>query len=135
MELWQLSTFVKVVSVKNFSRAARELKRTQPAVSMAVQKLESELGEKLLDRNGKDGTLTDAGQLVYSYACRIDTLCQEMVSALSELRDNHTGKISIGANDYGSLYLSNPVSLFRRHYPHVKVEVQRSSAQDIPAKL
>ena len=49
---------------KSFSRAAQRLLRTQPAVSLALQKLEAELGETLVDRSLKDGTLTDAGRIV-----------------------------------------------------------------------
>ncbi|MCH8268360.1 MAG: LysR family transcriptional regulator, partial [Acidobacteria bacterium] len=68
MELSQLGIFLTVASEKSFSRAAQKLERTQPAISLAVQRLESELGEKLLDRSLKDGTLTDAGNLVSEYA-------------------------------------------------------------------
>lgn len=132
MELSQLSIFLKVVSEKGFSRAAYKLTRSQPAISMAIQRLESELGEKLLDRTLKDGTLTDAGKIVYSYAQRIDHLCQEMVNMLSELHDKHTGKLTIGANENGALYLSHHINLFRQRYPGVKVEVRRSLSRHIP---
>ncbi|MBI2819955.1 MAG: LysR family transcriptional regulator, partial [Acidobacteria bacterium] len=65
MELSQLTIFLTVASEKSFSRAAQKLARTQPAISLAVQRLENELGEKLLDRALKDGTLTDAGKIVF----------------------------------------------------------------------
>ena len=61
MELYLLETFLTVAAEKSFSRAAGKLLRTQPAVSLAVQRLEMELGEKLIDRSGKDLILTDAG--------------------------------------------------------------------------
>ena len=132
MELSQLGIFLKVVSEKGFSRAAHKLTRSQPAISMAIQRLESELGEKLLDRTLKDGTLTDAGKIVYSYAQRIDHLCQEMINELSELHDKHTGKLTIGANENGALYLSHYINLYRQRYPRVKVEVRRSLSRHIP---
>ncbi len=50
MELSTLRVFMTVASERSFSRAADKLARTQPAVSLALQRLESELGEKLLDR-------------------------------------------------------------------------------------
>src|SRR5579871_4771288 len=74
MEISQLGIFLTVANEKSFSRAAQKLDRTQPAVSLAVQRLESELGEKLLDRSLKDGTLTDAGKIVFEYARQFENL-------------------------------------------------------------
>ena len=68
MELYALQVFSTVVSEKSFSRAAEKLFRTQPAVSLAVQRLETELGEKLIDRDmrgAKELVLTDAGRVVF----------------------------------------------------------------------
>ena len=62
MELYPLSVFLTVATEKSFSRAAEKLLRTQPAISLSIQRLESELGEKLIDRSAKDLLLTDAGQ-------------------------------------------------------------------------
>ena len=54
MELYSLQVFLTVATEKSFSRAAEKLLRTQPAVSLALQRLEQELGEKLIDRSGKE---------------------------------------------------------------------------------
>ena len=70
MELYPLQVFLTVATEKSFSRAAEKLLRTQPAVSLALQRLEQELGEKLIDRSGKDLILTDAGRTVLEYARR-----------------------------------------------------------------
>ena len=64
MELYPLKVFLTVATEKSFSRAAEKLLRTQPAVSLAIQRLESDLREKLIDRSGKDLLLTDAGRIV-----------------------------------------------------------------------
>ena len=61
MELYPLKVFLTVASEKSFSRAAEKMLRTQPAISLAIQKLESDLQEKLIDRSGKELLLTDAG--------------------------------------------------------------------------
>ena len=61
-----MQVFATVVSERSFSRAAEKLFRTQPAVSLAVQRLEAELGEKLIDRDmrgAKELVLTDAGRV------------------------------------------------------------------------
>src|ERR1700724_3532478 len=70
MELYPLKVFLTVATQKSFSRAAEKLLRTQPAVSLAIQKLESDLQEKLIDRSGKELLLTDAGRIVHDYARR-----------------------------------------------------------------
>src|ERR1700676_1929722 len=54
MELYPLHVFLTVATEKSFSRAAEKLFRTQPAVSLALQRLENDLGEKLIDRPEKD---------------------------------------------------------------------------------
>src|SRR5258707_11597129 len=99
MELHALQVFLTVATEKSFSRAAEKLLRTQPAVSLALQRLELELGEKLIDRSAKDLVLTDAGQTVLEYARRFENLTQEMANALAELRDNSAGRLAIGANE------------------------------------
>ena len=53
MELFQLETFLAVAEEKSFSRAAKRLHRTQPAVSQVIRNLEEEVGELLLDRSSR----------------------------------------------------------------------------------
>src|SRR3954468_12568150 len=105
MELYPLQVFLTVAAEKSFSRAAEKLLRTQPAVSLAVQRLEGALGEKLIDRSAKDLVLTDAGRTVLDYARRFDNLRQELESAVAELRDKSAGRLVIGANESSTLYI------------------------------
>ena len=63
MDIHQLETFLDVVDEKGFSRAAKRLHRTQPAVSQVVRKLEEDLGETLFERTARDGTLGSAVRL------------------------------------------------------------------------
>lgn len=135
MDLYALSVFQAVVAERSFSRAAEKLFRTQPAVSLAVQRLESDLGEKLIDRSAKDLRLTDAGRTVLEHARRFDNVRRGMEDALSELRDKSTGRLSIGANESSILYLLPHLESYRRLYPKVKVQVRRSQSSKIPAEL
>ncbi len=135
MELSQLAIFLAVANEKSFSRAAHKLMRTQPAVSLALQRLEAELGEKLVDRSLKDGTLTDAGKVVLEFARKFENLNRGLTNALEELRDNHVGRLSIGANESGALYLLSHIRAFRALYPRVKVEVRRSFSSRIPSEV
>lgn len=135
IELYSLKVFQTVATEKSFSRAGEKLLRTQPAVSLAVQRLETQLGEKLIDRSGKELMLTDAGKVVLDYARRFENLEEELTNALAELRDNAAGKLIIGANESTSLYLLQHIEKYRRLYPKVKVQVRRSLSSRIPAQL
>jgi DNA-binding transcriptional LysR family regulator len=135
MEFYPLKVFLTVASEKSFSRAAEKLLRTQPAVSLALQRLEHSLGEKLIDRGGKDLLLTDAGRIVLDFARRFENLEREMDTALSELRDNSAGRLAIGANESTTLYLLQHIENYRRVYPKVKVQVRRSLSSKIPVQL
>jgi DNA-binding transcriptional LysR family regulator len=135
MELYPLKVFLAVASEKSFSRAAEKMLRTQPAISLAVQRLETELGEKLIDRSGKDLLLTDAGRIVLDYCRRFENLERELETALSELRDNSTGRLTIGANESTTLYLLPHLARYRHLYPKVKVQVRRALSSKIPAQL
>jgi DNA-binding transcriptional LysR family regulator len=135
VELSTLRVFMTVANERSFSRAAEKLARTQPAVSLALQRLESELGEKLLDRSAKDVVLTDAGRTVLEYARRFQNLESELDNSIAELRDHSAGRLVIGANESTGLYLLHHIERYRRMYPKVKVQVRRSFSSRIPAEI
>src|SRR6202521_830030 len=135
MEFYPLKVFLTVAGEKSFSRAAEKLLRTQPAVSLAIQKLESDLQEKLIDRSGKELLLTDAGRIVLDYARRFENIAGELANSLAELRDNSAGRLTIGANESSALYLLQHLQQYRRTYPKVRVQVRRSLSSKIPSQL
>jgi DNA-binding transcriptional LysR family regulator len=135
MELYPLQVFLTIAAEKSFSRAAERLLRTQPAVSLALQRLEAELGEKLIDRSAKELVLTDAGVTVLEYARRFESLRHELENSLAELRDKSSGRLVIGANESTTLYLLRHIANYRRLYPKVKVQVRRSLSSKIPTEL
>jgi DNA-binding transcriptional LysR family regulator len=135
MELSALQVFYTVATEKSFSRAADKLNRTQPAISLAVQRLESELGEKLLDRTGREVLLTDAGRVVLEYAKRFQNIDRELRVSLAELRDRAAGRLVVGANESTALYLLQHIQQYRRRYPKIKVQVRRSLSSQIPGQL
>jgi DNA-binding transcriptional LysR family regulator len=135
MELHSLRVFLTVANEKSFSRAAEKLLRTQPAISLTIQRLEAELGEKLIDRSAKDLLLTDSGKTVLEYAKRFDSLQGELENSLAELRDKSSGRLMIGANESSTLYLLDHIERYRQKYPKVKVQIRRSLSSRIPAEL
>jgi DNA-binding transcriptional LysR family regulator len=135
MELYPLKVFLTVATERSFSRAGEKLLRTQPAISIAIQRLESDLKEKLIDRSGRELLLTDAGRVVLEYARRFQNLESDLENALRELRDNYAGRLSIGANESTSLYLIPHVQRYRRLFPKVKVQIRRTLSSKIPSQL
>lgn len=135
MDINQLEVLVTVAQEQSFSRAAKTLHRTQPAVSQAIQRLELELGESLFDRSSKDGTLTAAGRVLFDVAQQMLNLRLGAHAALKELKDLHRGKLTLSANEYTVMYLLPVIPVFRARHPHIKVEVKRSLASRIPAEI
>lgn len=135
MDINQLEVLVAVARERSFSRAAEALNRTQPAVSQAIRRLESEIGEKLIDRSSKDGTLTFAGEVLLDHAKQMLNVRQTAQVAIAEMRDLRHGKVSISANEHTVFYLLPLIEEFRRLHPEIKIEVQRGVASRIPSQI
>jgi len=136
MELTQLEFFLMVVEQGSFSKAAVRVYRTQPAVSIAIRRLEEEIGAPLFDRSQKTPTLTDAGELVYDYARRILALRDQAQDVVSELRSLERGRVRIGANESTSLYILPHLILeYREQHPNVKVEIFRQVSERLPREV
>lgn len=135
MDLFQLETFLTVAREGSFSRAAKKLYRTQPAVSQTVRKLEDEIGESLFDRSSREGILTDTGKVLLEYAEKLLNMRVEAMGALQELREMNKGKLCVAANEFTCLYLLPILNEFRRVHPMVRVTIERSFASKIPDQL
>ncbi|GBC77409.1 HTH-type transcriptional activator CmpR [bacterium HR08] len=136
MEFAQLEALVAIARARSFSRAAEQLARTQPALSIAIRKLEEEIGALVFDRSQKEVTLTEVGQILFEYAQKILNLRREALGTIEELRQLHTGRVTIGANESTSLYLLPRIILaFREQHPTIKIEVYRSFSERLPREI
>jgi DNA-binding transcriptional LysR family regulator len=136
MELTQLEFFCTVVEQRSFSKAAESVFRTQPAVSIAIRRLEEEIGVPLFDRSQKTPILTDAGELFYDYARRILGLRDQAQQVVAELRTLKRGRVRIGANESTSLYiLPHLILSYREQHPNVKVEIYRHVSDRLPREV
>ena len=124
--------FRTVAEEGSFSRAAQKLMRTQPAISLALKRLEADLGAQLIDRSSRSLVLTDAGGLVLDYTKRFEGLDRQLRRALTELHGLNAGKLTIGANESTALYLLKHLEAFRRRHSRVNVELRRSLSSRIP---
>ena len=135
MDLSELNVFLTVARERSFSRAAQQLYRTQPAVSIAVRKLEEWAGQPLLTRRTRSVALTDAGELMAEYAERMLNLREEVPKALEELKGLRRGELSLGVNESSIHALLPALARYRRKYPEVRVAVRRTFSRDIPREV
>lgn len=135
LDLATLRIFLTVIEKRSFSRAAAKVHRTQPAVSQAVRRLESQLGEQLFDRTSKAPVLTEAGKIVQNYAERMMRLTEETQSAVRELSDLRRGRVLIGSNEAGVHALLKILAKFRDQYPDIEVDVRRVPSRQVAGEV
>jgi DNA-binding transcriptional LysR family regulator len=135
MDLDQLEVLVTVSQERSFSRAAVRLHRTQSAVSQAIRRLEGEIGESLVDRSSKTGTLTDAGRVLEEYGQRMLSLRREARTAVQELGNLQRGRVSVAVNEHTVMHLVPILACVRARYPQLHVEARRLPASQIPAEV
>jgi DNA-binding transcriptional LysR family regulator len=135
MDLGELQVFLTVAREGSFSRAAERLYRTQPAVSLAIRKLEADLGQPLFVRGARPVRLTDAGNLLREYAERLINLRDEVKKGLAELEGLERGELSLGVNESSIHALLSALAKFRQLHPGVQIRVHRMFSRDIPHEV
>src|SRR5215475_7776323 len=135
MDLSELQVFLTVAREGSFSRAAERLYRTQPAVSLAIRKLEEDLGQRLFVRGARPVRLTDAGSLLKDYAERLINLRDEVKKGLTELEGLQRGELSLGVNESSIHALLPAIAKFREQHPGVQIRVHRMFSRDIPHEV
>ncbi|MBZ5617634.1 MAG: LysR family transcriptional regulator [Acidobacteriia bacterium] len=127
MDFDQLHTFLEIVRLKSFSKAAQTCYRTQPAISAQVRQLEQELRTELFERFGSRISLTTAGRIFTEYAAQMLDLRRRAQDAIAELETNPRGELVIAANEATCIYvLPRVFSEFRELFPAVQLQVHRS---------
>jgi DNA-binding transcriptional LysR family regulator len=127
MDFDQLHTFLEIVRLKSFSKAAQTCYRTQPAISAQVRQLEQELHTELFERFGSRISLTTAGRIFAEYAEQLLDLRRRAQDAIAELETNPRGELVIAANEATCIYVLPEVfSEYRQLFPAVQLQVNRS---------
>ncbi len=127
MDFDQLHTFLEIVRLKSFSKAAQTVYRTQPAISAQVRQLEQELRTELFERFGSRISLTTAGKIFTEYAAQMLDLRRRAQDAIAELESNPRGELVIAANEATCIYVLPKVfSHYRQLFPAVQLQVNRS---------
>lgn len=119
-----LPSFIKVVELSSFSKAAQQLGMTKSAVSKQVQALEDSLKVRLLNRTTRTVRLTDEGELLYQQARQIVDAANEAERQVKNLNEQPSGSLKINApQSFGMLHLAPALADFAKQYPEIQLEV------------
>jgi DNA-binding transcriptional LysR family regulator len=122
-DLELLRSFVSVVDSGGFTRAGERVHRTQSTVSQQIKRLEEDVGQPLLNRNGKDVTPTEAGERLLSYARRLLSLAEEARDVMT--RPSHEGAVRLGIpEDFAAYRLAKLLASFSRSHPGLRLDVR-----------
>lgn len=136
MEFHQLRDFVAVASTGNFSQAASQCHVAQPSLSKAVQKLESEMGEKLFVRSKRGTLLTSAGDILYRHAVRILKEEEEAKKEIAESNGTLTGKMHVGVlSTISPNFLPKAFAQFNQKFPSFHVIVVEDKASHLHRRV
>ncbi|WP_227763129.1 selenium metabolism-associated LysR family transcriptional regulator [Zhaonella formicivorans] len=121
----QLLSFVKVAESGSFTKAAKNLYMTQPAISWQIKSLEDEMGLLLFERKERHVLLTEAGRLFYGHARRLVKLYEQLLNEMEQFKGMERGRLIIGASTIpGEYILPAFIGAFKKEYPGVELAMQ-----------
>lgn len=136
MELRKLDAFCKVIELKSFTRAAKAMLLSQPTISEHIRYLESELDQKLLERQGREVEPTPVGAVLYEYARRILQTRREAIQAVEQFSGKISGAIAIGCGTIpGTYVLPELIGAFHKKYPAIKTTLRINSSRLIAEEV
>lgn len=124
MNLKRLEYFCQLAALGNFTRAAHKVGIAQPALTVAIQKLEQEVGLKLINRADKHSLLIAEGEVLYKLATQLLSQAKQVELELEELKDLERGTIRFGVSAMmGSYYFPKILTEFKQKYPRIKIHL------------
>lgn len=132
----ELEYIYAIYKAGNFSKAAESLYITQPALSMAVKKIECSIGMALFDRSTRPVSLTEAGRIYVEAIDKMIAIEEDMTSKIHDILELRTGRLCIGGSHYINAYiLPEAMSAFSAKYPGVKLELVEASSAELAEML
>lgn len=133
---FRLKAFVSVARNLNFTKAARELHISQPAVSSHIKELETSYGVQLFDRMGSRVSLTTAGEVFLKHAESIIESYRALRLEMNLLSGNFSGTLRIGASTTIAQYaIPSALARFVSRFPDLRVTMQSGNSQQIEQAL
>ena len=136
MEIRKLEVFCKVVELKSFTRAAEAVLLSQPTVSEHIRSLEEELGQRVIDRLGREAEPTPVGRILYKYAARMLRLHREAIESVEKYGGKLVGRIVIGSGTIpGTYILPGLIGKFRKQHSSIKATLRIAGSQLIATEV
>jgi len=124
VDIRRLEIFCAVIDQGSFTRAADAVFISQPSVSENIRILEQQLGEKLVDRLGRQAHPTHAGKILYKYARKMIQIQNDAKQAISSYQGNLSGSMSVGASTVpGAYLLPGVLQSFKEQYPQAQLQL------------
>jgi DNA-binding transcriptional LysR family regulator len=133
--LRQLRVFVAVAQNRSFTRAARELHLTQPAVSQQLKLLEQQAGMPLFETIGRTLHLTSAGEELLRHALQVIELLRSAGESLAAMRGLKRGVLKLAAVSTAKYFAPSLLSAFTANYPQVSIKFTVGNREEIIKQL
>jgi DNA-binding transcriptional LysR family regulator len=127
---------LKVYEEGSFSKAAEKLFLTQPALSIAIQRIENAIGMPLFDRTRRPLQPTPAGKIYIDMIRKMNDLEQDLNQQIQDIRELNTGHLKIGGSHYLNAYiLPSVLTSFSQAYPGIEIEMIENSSDKLSILL
>jgi DNA-binding transcriptional LysR family regulator len=132
LQISQFEIFIMVSRLKSFSKAAKLLYMTQPAISNHIQSMENYYGAKLFNRHSHGVSLTKAGEVVYAHAQKILSLHDAMEKEIDQVLNINKQNLVVGASsNVGNYALPCSIWTFKEKYPEVNIRLEIANSTAI----
>lgn len=132
INLYQLQSFVTVVSEGSMTAAADKLYLTQPAVSQQIRSLEESLGVELLVRGVRHIKPTSQGELLFEQAKKILQMVQQTEASVTMMNAKLSGQLRVGClNSIGLHLMTNVLGKLLKHNPEVQMRLEYGRVEDL----
>ncbi|MEH6651308.1 MAG: LysR substrate-binding domain-containing protein [Motiliproteus sp.] len=136
MDIRRLRYLCQLAESGNYTQAAQRLGIAQSALSMAIKKLEEEVGLKLINRAERQMTLTTDGQVLFKHAGLILEAVHEAEREIQELKGIESGVVNFGATSMiSSYYLPKVLAAFKQRYPGVRINLIEAGTASLQQML
>ncbi|MGD0232011.1 MAG: selenium metabolism-associated LysR family transcriptional regulator [Syntrophorhabdales bacterium] len=136
MNIQHLETFVKIIQLKSFTKAAEDLSITQPTVSKQMVDLEKFFQIRLIDRTKRSVALTKAGEILFRYAREFISLKKETIDAMTGFMGLKNGTLRLGASSIPGVYILPPIlKEFNKRFPGIELALVLSDSREITVRV
>ncbi len=127
----QIEALISLIEQGSFSRAARKMRLTQPAITKHIHNMEDALGVRIVNRSNMGISLTPEGQIFYEYAKKIIKIRNESKDRIARLSQNNSGDIYLCASTIPATYILPAVlSGFRKKHPDIRIHMKASDSEE-----